>query len=217
MKTLVTTVFSLALLLSTTALSEGAIVTFMDRITFSGAIVGETVETWDDDPDGTVIPDGGMLDGVIYSTPFGDAVVTDFFLPLSPPNGLGALTAEFFGAGESITFIFPTPIVAFGISFNTFAISAGAYLLTNNLGDVAPSFYDPFPGFGTGQFAGFISDTPFFAVTVTNPGGISYTLDDMIYLGAQQAAVPEPGSVALWASLTLGACLLRRSRLRMAA
>jgi hypothetical protein len=217
MKTLAATTVGLALVLSSASFSQGAIITtFSTRTVFSATLVGETVETWDDDAAGTVIPDGGMLDGVIYSTPAADALVTSVFLSLSSPNTLGAVGAGFFAAGESITFAFPMPIIAFGISFNTFATAMGAYLLTNDLGNVAPSFYDPFPFVTTGQFAGFISDTPFSAVTISSPGGFSYNLDDMTYLGAQQAAVPEPSSLALLGSLTLGACLLRRRRQRTA-
>jgi hypothetical protein len=110
----------LLVLISGLARSQAAIVVFPDRVTFGAALVGETVETWDDNAAGTVIPDGGMLDGVFYFTPGADdAIVTATFLPLSPPNTLGAGAKEFFTGAESITFTFPTPIIAFGISFNT--------------------------------------------------------------------------------------------------
>jgi hypothetical protein len=67
----------------------------------------------------------------------------------------------------------------------------GAYELKDNLGDVISSSFDPFPGFDTGEFAGFTSDTAFTSVTVSAPGGLSYNLDDMTY------ATPEPATISL--------------------
>jgi hypothetical protein len=54
---------------------------------------------------------------------------------------------------------------------------------------VALSVFDLFPGFSIGQFVGFISDTPFSAVTIAAPGGFTYTLDDLNFV---PMAVPGP-------------------------
>lgn len=103
-----------------------------------------------------------------------------------------------------VTFSFSVPILAFGINVNTFATLPGSYTITTNLGDSAPSGFDPFPGFLTGQFVGLISDTPFTSVTFDSVGGFEYTLDDLTY-----APVPEPGTMvllggALWGPRAFG-------------
>jgi hypothetical protein len=154
------------------------------------------VETWDDDAADTVIPDATLFDGVFYATPGPNAKITDEFLSLSSPNTLGSTADDFFSGSEPITFSFPSPIVAFGISFNTFATAAGAYTLTTDLGDIAPSSLNPFPGFTTGQFAGFVSDTPFSAVTVSPVGEVPfpYTLDDLTFVARTPTGVPEPAT-----------------------
>jgi len=100
---------------------------------------------------------------------------------------------------DTFTFEFSQPIRAFGITFSsTFANHDGDYLLTTNRGDVIPSFFDPvYPGFGLGQFAGFISDDSFTRVTVSSTANALYGMDDLIYA----RPVPEPSSLVL---LSLG-------------
>ena len=98
-----------------------------------------------------------------------------------------------------MTFIFPSAITAFGISTNTFDTSTGGYTATDNLGDVILSFFDPFPGFGTGEFVGFTSTVGFTSVTIAAPGGICFTLDDLAYRGTG-TTVREP-VMCLWTNL----------------
>lgn len=194
-----------------TAAAKAAVVTYADRASFNSSVSGATVETWDDNANGATVADGGSLDGVVYSTSGPDAMVTDDFLPISGDHTLGTTAFGFFLGSDTITFTFAAPIVAFGISINTYADTAGAYVVSTNHGDVVGSAYDPFPGFGTGQFVGFFSDKPFTTVTFSAPSGISYTLDDMTYLAAP---VPEPASLAIWALAAVGVSGYRRLRRR---
>jgi hypothetical protein len=191
-----------------------AIIPFPSRAAFGLGVTGEIVETWDDNAAGTVIPDGGTLDGITYTTPGPDAQVTDLFQSLSFPNTLGDVADGFFAPLETITFGFPAGALAFGISINTSATGGGAYRATTDLGDVALSFFDPFPGVSTGQFVGFLSDTPFTQVTLAAPGGFSYTLDDLNFVpvAVPPVAVPGPATLTLVGAGLAGAASWRRSR-----
>ena len=108
---------------------------------------------------------------------------------MSPPNNLfQTVDFGFRPLIDTFTFVFELPINAFGITFSsTFANHDGDYLLTTDLGDVIPSFFDPvFPGFSLGQFAGFISDEPLRSVTISSTANALYGMDDLIF------AVGEP-------------------------
>jgi PEP-CTERM motif len=196
--------------------ASATLLTFPTRVAFAAGVPGATVETWDDDAAGTVIPDGTSLDGITYTTPGPDALVTDAFQALSGLNTLGDVADGFFAPPESVTFSFPSPILAFGISINTFDTGAGGYTATTNLGEVAPSGFDPFspPGVPTGQFVGFLADLPFSAVTLAAPGGFSYTLDDLTFVPGTPTGVPEPATLILVGSglAGLGALAWRRNR-----
>jgi len=185
------------------AAAHAAIITYPSRVAFGAAVSGEIVQTWDALADGTLI---SVLDGITYTPSAGSAVVTNNFLPLSPPNTLGRTPGEFFAGTDTMTFTFSFPITAFAISFNTFATVAGSFRATNNLGDIALSFFDPFPGFTTGQFVGFSSTAPFTSVTISAPSGASFTLDNLTY-----APVPEPAALLL-VGLGTAAAFYRRRR-----
>src|SRR5262245_2715459 len=73
------------------AQAEAAIVSFTSRDAFNAAVdanpaLVKTVQTWDALPSGTVIPNGSSLDGVIYNSSAGNALITNQFLALTPPN-----------------------------------------------------------------------------------------------------------------------------------
>jgi hypothetical protein len=191
-------------LLVLTGVMFASTTTYTDRLSFYAANPGVTIEGWDNLANGTLIT---VLNGITYTTNDGTALVTNAFLALSPPNTLGENVNGFFLPSDTMTFTFPSPITAFGISINTFDTSTGGYTATDNLGNVILSFYDPFPGFTTGEFVGYTSTIPFDSVTIAAPGGFSYTLDDLAY----GTTVPEPSSLFLLGSGVFGlAGMLRR-------
>jgi hypothetical protein len=202
------------LVLSLTGHAAADLIVFDNRDAFRAAIIGtpSTTEGWDEFASGTIIPNGTLVSGVVYhlSDPDVSFVVTAGGAAISSPNGLGRTNNPFGGEafipGDLVTFTFPRQISAFGVSFNTAATAEGVYTLTTDLGDIASSAYDPFPGLSTGQFAGFITDEPISSVAIRTLVPFQFGLDDMIAV----QAVPEPTVLALF---VLGAFCLIGSRL----
>lgn len=175
----------------------------LDRATFQAALAGSSSlgsQDFDSIAAGTAI---NTVGGVTYSSATGQPVVTNAYLTSTNPNGLGLAGRNFFLTSDTATFTFATAITAFAIDINTFATAPASYLAALSNGDTSNSIFETFPGTGTGQFLGFVSDNPFTSVTVSSVGGFSYTLDTLIY-GAKSdvtGAVPEP---ATWAMMIFG-------------
>lgn len=217
------TVARLALVLTaaiglTSTAAEATTIPFTDRVLFDTAVFGTpgvAVEGWELYPTDTVIANGSTLNGITYAFASGDGRVAANYLPLSSPHTLGKVATtgpDFFVGGESVGFGFAQPILAFGISINTFATAAGEYQFAafsgGSLVGFASSGLDPFPGLTTGQFVGLISDTPFDFVAFASTGAFAYTLDDLTYV-----ATPEPATLLLLAG-GLVPLVRRRSRKR---
>lgn len=174
-------------------------VVFGDRDVFKATILPQINDIFDTIPSGRVIPNGSALGGIIYTLndSSADLFITTGGAKVNEPNGFD----KFFNGAESpllpadvVTFTFSTPITAFGVSFNAFGNAPGTFLLTTNLGDLAPSSFNPFPGFPTGHFAGFTTDRPVTSVTVLEAPGnnLAFGLDDLVV-----QSVPEPSSLML--------------------
>ena len=172
-------VFAVGLLAGPMAASA-AFITSLDRATFQDAVAGGSIigQNFDALTPGTILT---SLEGVTYSASAGSVIVTDRFLISTPPNGVGSTSVGFFLPTEIVTFSFDEPITAFAIDINTFALADGAYFAVLDTGDFVSSIFEVFPGFTTGQFIGFLSDTPFSSVTIIGVDNFSYTLDTLVY------------------------------------
>jgi hypothetical protein len=188
--------------------ADGAIVTFASRASFDAAFPSAMIEDWDSFADGTTFANGSTVNGITYNSSTEVAVVTDTFVPSTAPNTLGRTTFEFFLGDDTMTFGFSAPIVAFGVDLSTGATTDGSYTATTDLGDVAASVFDPFPGFTGGQFIGFVSDTPFSSVTIAAvTPDFGYVLDTLRHQTGSGGVVPEPYAFLVWAGLALIAAI----------
>lgn len=192
--------------------ASAAIISYASRAAFDAAFPGSVVENWDGFAAGTTFPNGTSANGITYNASAGDAIVTNIFVYTTAPNTLGSTSNGnlYFGSAESMTFTFASPISAFGIDINTFATAVGAYTATTDGADVINSVFDPFPGFNSGQFVGFSSDTPFISVTIAPTTQFTYTLDTLRAVPAGR--VPEPSSLLLAAAALLGLVATARTR-----
>lgn len=191
----------------------------LSRTTFQTAIAGATtlgVQNFDALAAGTVL---ATIGDVTYGASTGSPLVTSSYLTSTGENGLGRTGVGYFLATDTASFTFAKAITAFAIDINTFATANGAYSVLLDTGDTSLSIFESFPARGTGQFIGFVSNTPFTSVTLRSTG-LSYTLDTLIY-GAREAVVtpgvPEP---AAWAMFIVGFGVVgaaQRRRLRAVA
>ncbi|MET0163933.1 MAG: PEP-CTERM sorting domain-containing protein [Vicinamibacterales bacterium] len=205
----------IALVFGLVAHANGAFSVVESRSEFGAVLAGapSTIEGWDEFASGTIIPNGALVNGVVYhlDDPTAGFIVTSGGADVSSPNGLGRTNnpfgSEAFIPGDIIVFAFSTPISAFGVSFNTASLSPAAYSLTTNFGDTAFSALDPFPGLATGQFGGFISSERVTNVTIRSLVPFQFGLDDMIFV----TPLPEPPIVALLGLGLVGLLASRRS------
>ena len=197
--------------LSLTAQAKADFIVFDSRDVFRATLAGNPAATegWDEFASGTIIPNGALVNGAVYglNDPNANYVITAAGADISPPNGLGRTNNPFGSEAFIPSDIVPKRISAFGVSFNTASTTEDVYTLTTNLGDIAPSAYDPFPGLGTGQFAGFISDEPVASVTIRTLVSFQFGFDDMVSV----QTVPEPIGLPL---VALGAFSLISARRR---
>lgn len=195
-------------------LSNAAITASVDRAAFQAAVASGTIntQTFDGLTNGTIL---GTLNGVTYSASTGSPLVTNSYLTTTSPNGLGRTGVGFFQNTDTATFAFANAITAFAIDVNTFATTNDSYRATLNTGDEVSSLFATFPGFVTGQFIGFVSNTPFSSVTIRGLSVYAYTLDTLVYGNASSVRpVPTPGTLAM---LGLGLCALGWTRRRAGA
>lgn len=192
---------------------------FTSSTAFLAATSGLTTEDYASTTAGTLIADGGALDGLTYSfsTRGGlGGVITDHYysfsgLSLGAKQASGPLTnADFFYGGDSFTITFAHPETAVGIFANvnlnsgTYTLSAGSdTATTDSLVDDTNTFV----------FVGLTSATPFTSVTFrSNDTSLgSYNIPEILY-GGTSNAVPEPMSLALLGLGTLGLAVVRRRR-----
>jgi hypothetical protein len=166
-------------------------------------------QTFDGLASGTIVH---ALTGITFSASLGNPVVTNNFVATTPPNGLGSTSFGYFASTESATISFATPITAFAIDINTFALTSGDYLADLDVGSTVPSRVVYFGESSFGQFFGFTSDTPFSRVIITPTSAsgdvrFSYTLDTVIFGDEMNvlSAVPEPST---WVLLGSGLAVL---------
>lgn len=176
--------------------TRAAAIAFASRTSFDTAFSGAVIENWDSYASGTTIANGGTLNGITYNSSAGIAIVTSEFLFSTSPNGLGRTPISFFNPLDTIKFTFGTSLFAFGIDINTGSQNDGAFQLSANTGEVINSVFDPFPGSGTGQFAGFSSTAPFTSVTVSFTSDF-YTLDTLRYVPAGGPSIPDGGTTLI--------------------
>jgi hypothetical protein len=219
--------FLFPVILLTAVQAQADIVPYSNRIAFDAAGVGFIFETWDEFDSGYVINDGSTVNGVTYNyipdtlepRTGVNFMVTNANAYTTFPNTLGLTgdgteTNPYYFTYDGVQFVFSQPIYAFGIDIDTAApqpdpedpsAPPGFFQATTNLGDIAYSYFDPFPGYDTGQFIGFTSTEPFTSVTITltDPDNYAYSwaLDTM--------RVPLPPSLLLLGSGLAGLGLLR--------
>lgn len=221
--------------------ADGAVITFTDRATFTGALGSRffvASEDFSNNPPGfTPIPvntqfDVGAFD-VFYTTANNQDQSTialrnsagDQRLDLQFDSGNGAGASEPGRITTSIEFRFDDELFGFGGDWGAltgaFTSDDGNMLTINVNGDtvnIDDLLGDP-PGTGDDEngFVGFISDTPFTSITLTGVAVFSvdsFSFDNALLVGPP---VPEPSTLLVTAVFGGGFLWRRRKRSQRAA
>lgn len=191
---------------------EAGLMGYTDRASFIAALPGAAL-TFDFDSlsPGDFIADGSMVGGITFNYDFGGVsmMVSNVYDTTSSPNFLGTDDADVFLDGDDFRMSF-APASAIGLSFITAdTMFDNDILLTvggNSVGLLESAIQATLGDGGNVYFLGLISDSASFtSATVSSYGGsggpyFTFNVDDI----TTAEAVPEPGSVALFA--LLGSC-----------
>ena len=175
-------------------------VEFMNALAAAG--LTPTIEGFETEPVGTVIPENGALNGLVFSNwppALEGGLIADLFASFDFQN----LAAErdfvpgqnpirdFFFPGDQFTVTFPEPVNAVGIFFNIGAEPFADYVFVETPVGTASSG-GPNPDTGTFFFAGIISPTPFDTANIgaTFAAVTGFNLDNLIFATASSPSVP---------------------------
>lgn len=123
-------------------------------------------------------------------------------------NALSNLDPEM---SQTLTWVFPEMILGFGMDFHTALVEPP--LALTFLGQTLIPM--DIPGLDDSSFIGYLSDQPFQSVTFStfSPlGPLVFAVDDLVFVPYSPAAVPLPGTIALFISSLGGLAIVRRRR-----
>lgn len=205
-----------AIVLALPDLASAAVITYTDRSVFDAAIIsnGYVSQTLDFDSEtaGTLIPSTTSVSGITFNYNFGSAqlLISDQYNTTSGTNFLGTDDGSDLlqdGDDFSLSFSARTAIGLYVISIDSlvdgdFTLTVGATTASLNTANLQQTL----PDTSKVYFLGLIDDSSSFtsALLETHGGGgaFTYNVDDIIT--ASSAAVPEPASVFLMASVAFG-------------
>jgi hypothetical protein len=199
------------------------VTTYTSSTAFQSAASGIslTTENYGSGTAGQLIANGGLFDGLTYTTtpgPIGTltgSIISDQFNSFSGLSLGGSQSGgeQYFFGGDSVTISFASPVTAFGAFFNVNP-NSGTYALSSAVGGIATdsSVFDT----ATFVFDGLISDTAFSSVTLssTDSSSGSFNIPELLFGSRAVTGVPEPLSLSLFAAGLAGAGALRRRRRR---
>lgn len=218
---------SLVIVLAAAQAQANIISYYSSRTDFNLAFSNPKGENWDEFPINCIIQNGATINNITYNyvpdTSFSPALtfnyfqVTTNFLASTGKNTLGMSGSYTYFTSDGIKFVFQDKPWVFAIDISTLAPDDGTFKATTDLGQVALSHRDPFPGYDTGQFIGFASDVGISSVTITyNLDGLHYGHDSDGYYAygwTLDTMVPLPSTLLLLGSGLAGLGLWRGRKL----